>query len=315
MIPEFIVAAGEKIKRLDSFLVSHERGVSRSNLQRLIVSGRIRVNTHVAKPSQKIKPGDRITIDTPEPGPVLANGAIVSLDILYEDEVLLVVNKPSGVVVHPTSGNWNGTLLNGLLAHLPSRTLGNEINHTNAYTGMVHRLDKDTSGVMVVAKTAQAHRALCSQFEEHTIVRTYDALVYGRTADTQGTINLAIGRHAIDGKKVSSNTTKPQTAVTEFTVLQQLKDRTSHVKLIPRTGRQHQLRVHMASLGCPILGDRLYGGPKVCRVGEVDIPRMALHARTLGFHHPLSKTYQEFTIGIPSDMQIILEGLCHENSV
>jgi 23S rRNA pseudouridine1911/1915/1917 synthase len=315
MIPEFVVAAGEKIKRLDTFLVNHERGVSRSNLQRLIVSGRIQVNAHVARPSQKIKPGDRITIDTPEPGPILANGASVPLEILYEDDVIVVVNKLSGVVVHPTSGNWNGTLLNGLLAHFQSRAVDNTINHTNAYTGLVHRLDKETSGVMVVAKTAQAHRVLCSQFEKQSITRIYEAFVYGKPLDAQGTITIPIGRDVFMGKKVSANTTKSHSASTNFIVLQQLKERTSHVKLIPRTGRQHQLRVHMASLGCPILGDQLYGGSKVCKFGELDIPRMALHARTLGFDHPTSQTYQEFTTDLPSDMQIILEALQHEHPV
>jgi len=168
---------------------------------------------------------------------------------------------------------------------------------------------------MVVAKTAQAHRTLCSQFEEHRVTRTYEAFVYGRPPDTQGTITLAIGRDTLTGKRVSTHATKPQAAVTNFIVIQDLKERTSHVKLIPRTGRQHQLRVHMAALRCPILGDQLYGGTKVCRVGDVDIPRMALHARTIGFHHPVSQAYQEFTTGIPSDMQIILEALCHKNSV
>ena len=161
MITEFLVAAGERIKRLDAFLVSHERRVSRSRLQRLIVAGRIRVNADVAKPSQKIKPGDRITMDTPEAGPLMVNDEIVPLEVLYEDEALLVVNKPAGVVVHPTSGNWTGTLLNGLLAHLQER--GDK--YENKEPGLVHRLDKETSGVMVVAKTDHAHRTLCSQFQ------------------------------------------------------------------------------------------------------------------------------------------------------
>lgn len=309
MITQFVVAEGERIKRLDAFLVSHERRVSRSILQRLILAGRIRVNADVVKPSQKIKPGDRITIDKPEPGPLIVDNKPVSLEILFEDEALLVVNKPAGVVVHPTSGNWNGTLLNGLLEHLQSSGKTNGLNKATVDPGLVHRLDKETSGVMVVAKTDQAHRVLCSQFEKHTITRTYEALVYGTPTEDKGTIDVAIGRDVIDGKKVSTKTTKPQTAITEFKVLQQFRDVASHVELTPHTGRQHQLRVHMASLGCPILGDQAYGGQKVCRIGEIDIPRMLLHARILGFRHPISEKWEEFFIGMPAEMEVVLEKL------
>ena len=314
MITEFVVVAGERIKRLDVFLVSHERRVSRSRLQRLIVAGRIRVNANVVKPGQKIKPGDRITMDTPEAGPLMVNNEIVPLDVLYEDEALLVVNKPAGVVVHPTSGNWNGTLLNGLLAHLQARRDSHDLIPGNKEPGLVHRLDKETSGVMVVAKTDHAHRILCSQFQSHTITRTYETLVSGRPADEQGTINLAIGRDDIDGKKISTNATKPQSAITEFRVVQWFGDLASHVVLTPRTGRTHQLRVHVASLGCPILGDQIYGGQKVSRIGEMDVPRMLLHARTLGFQHPVLHTFQEYTAGIPSDMQAIYQALQNKYS-
>jgi len=309
MITEFIVMSGERIKRLDAFLVSHERGISRSRLQRLIVTGRIRVNAHIAKPSQKIQPGDRITIDAPEPGPLMVNDEVVPLQVLYEDEALLVVNKPAGVVVHPTSGNWNGTLLNGLLAHLYAGNKSQDIIPSKVFPGLVHRLDKDTSGVMVVAKTDPAHRSLCSQFEQHTVTRTYEALVHGGPADDHGIIDLAIGRDAKDGKKVSTNTPKPQTAVTAFKVLHQFGDVASHVELTPRTGRQHQLRVHMASLGCPIMGDRIYGGQKASQISETTIPRMMLHARRLGFHHPVFGTYQEYISEPQADFVTVFQAL------
>ena len=263
----------------------------------------------LAKPSQKIKPGDQITMDRPEPGPLMVNDERVPLEILHEDEALLVVNKPSGVVVHPTSGNWNGTLLNGLLEHLRSNGKTNGLDKANVGPGLVHRLDKETSGVMVVAKTDQAHRILCSQFEKHTITRTYEALVYGALTEDKGTIDAAIGRDVIDGKKVSTKTTKPQTAITEFKVLQQVGDVASHVELTPHTGRQHQLRVHAATLGCPILGDQTYGGQKVCRIGEIDISRMLLHARSLGFRHPISEKWEEFFIRMPAEMDLVLEKL------
>jgi len=309
MIAEFIVAAGERVKRLDAFLVNHERGVSRSRVQRLIMAGRVRVNADVVKPSQKVKPGDRIALDKPEPGPLMVNHEPVPLEVLYEDEALLVVNKPAGVVVHPTSGNWKGTLLNGLLKHLQSTGKTKEYNPGTGHPGLVHRLDKETSGLMVVAKTDQAHRALCSQFEEHTIVRTYEALMYGNPTSDQGTINLPIGRDAIEGKKVSSNTTKPQAAVTDYTVLRQCGNLWSRVELTPRTGRQHQLRVHMAALGCPILGDQLYGGQKVCQIQRMKIPRMMLHARRLGFLHPDLRIYQEYFSEPPAEFLTVFQAL------
>ena len=186
MITEFLVMAGEKTKRLDAFLVSHERGISRSSLQRLIMAGRIRVNAQVTKPSQKIKPGDRITMDSPEPGPLMVKDRVVPLELVYEDEAILVVDKPAGVVVHPTSGNWNGTLLNGVLAHFQAQDHVKEINKADGKPRLVHRLDKETSGVMVVAKTDQAHQILCKQFEKQTIIRTYVALVYGRPKCARG---------------------------------------------------------------------------------------------------------------------------------
>ncbi len=309
MITEFIISVGERIKRLDTFLASHERGISRARLQRLIGLGRIRVNEHIVKPSQKIRPGDWITIDKPGPGPLVVNHEIVPLDLLYEDEVLLVVNKPAGVVVHPTSGIWNGTLLNGLLRHLQLREKAEGRKEANVDPGLVHRLDKETSGVMVVAKTDQAHQALSSQFEKHTITKIYEALVFGGPRYDHGTIDVAIGRKSVDGKSIPTNTTKPQSAITEFRVLQRFGDVASHVELTPHTGRKHQLRIHVASLGCPIFGDQLYGWQNVCRVGDMDIPRMFLHARTLGFRHPISERWQEFCIGIPTDMETVLAKL------
>jgi 23S rRNA pseudouridine1911/1915/1917 synthase len=219
------------------------------------------------------------------------------------------VNKPSGVVVHPSSGNWFGTLLNGVLAHLQTYNEINGRHQANVYPGLVHRLDKETSGVMVIAKTVQAHRALSSQFEDHTIVRTYEALVHGKPVKDQGTIHLAIGRDLIDGKKVSSNSTKAQAAATEFNVLQTFGNVASRIELIPHTGRQHQLRVHLASLGCPIWGDQLYGGQKVCGMEGIPIPRMMLHAKQLQFRHPVSKQWAEFSSKYPPEMERVVEKL------
>ena len=310
MITEFLVMAGEKSKRLDAFLVNHERGVSRSRLQRLIMTGRIRVNALATKPSQKVKPGDRITMDAPEPGPIMMNDHEVPLEIVFEDESLLVVNKPAGVVVHPTSGNWRGTLLNGLLAHLQS----DGSRSVNGEPGIVHRLDKETSGVMVVAKTEQAHRTLCLQFEKQAISRRYEALVYGVPTHVRGTIDVALGRDSIERKKVSINTTKSQAASTAYTVVQQFGPKASHVELSPRTGRQHQLRVHLASLGCPIIGDPIYCTQETDDLSEFTISRMMLHATRIGFEHPMTKIFQECTVELPSDMQRIFQNLRKEYS-
>ncbi len=309
MITEFVVTAGETRKRLDRFLVHRERDVSRSGLQRLIQLGRIRVNAQVVKPSQKIKPGDCITMDTPQPGPMQVNGERIPLEILYEDEALMVVNKPAGVVVHPASGNWSGTLVNAILSHWHQTETNHNMQAGTGGFGMVHRLDKDTSGVMVVAKTEQTHRALGVQFERHTITRTYEALIWGVPAQDHGMIDLAIGRDAMDRKKVSTHTAKPQPAITDYRILQRWGNVASHVSLHPRTGRTHQLRVHVASLSCPILGDQIYGGGKVCRVGGIEVPRMLLHACRLEFQHPVSNKPKKFSLVFPADMQTVREKL------
>ena len=306
MITEFVVTTGETRKRLDKFLVYRERDISRSNLQRLIQLGRIRVNAKIVKPSQNIKPGDRITMDTPQPGPLLINGKPAPWEILYEDSSLLVVNKPAGVVVHPSTGNWAGTLVNAVLAHFQNTQRKNE---RDVQPGLVHRLDKETSGVMVMAKTAVAHRALGAQFEDHSISRTYEALVVGIPKPEQGVIELSLGRDIHERKKVSSSTARPQNAVTMYRVVERFGNLAAHLKLCPRTGRTHQLRVHMASQGWPILGDGTYGGKTVTRIGAFEVSRVMLHAGALGFQHPSSKTYQEYSVKLPSDMQRMIQTL------
>ncbi|WP_447971395.1 RluA family pseudouridine synthase [Nitrospira sp. M1] len=303
MITEFLITTREKRKRLDTFLVHREPEISRSRLQRLIELGRIRVNAQIAKPSQKIKPGDRITMDTPQASDLTLAGKSMAIEILYEDEALIVVNKPAGVVMHPTSGNWSGTLLNSLLAHF-------QMTQQEALTpGIVHRLDKDTSGVLVIAKNRNVHQDLAGQFATHSITRHYEAMAWSTPTKSEGVIDLAIGRDRHQSKKHSSNTATPRAAITEFRVIQQWKNVASHIMLLPRTGRTHQLRVHLASLGSPILGDLLYGGTPACRIGEIAIPRVMLHARTLGFQHPTSKIYKEYTIDPPPDMQTLQQQL------
>jgi len=307
MITEFLVTAGETRKRLDLFLLNRERDMTRSHLHRLIHLGRIRLNEQVVKPGHKIKPGDRITWDTPQPGPLLQKGQPVTLEIVFEDEALLVVNKPPGIVIHPTSGNWTGTLLNAVLAHIQGRDQSTTREKQTIRPGIVHRLDKDTSGVVVMAKTEQAHRGLVTQFERHSIHRSYEAVIWSVPEREEGLIDLAIGRDRFQPQLVSSDSHNPKRAVTAYQVIKRTGESAVHVRLTPQTGRTHQLRVHMASIGCPILGDQTYGGPQVCNLDGINIPRVMLHARMLAFRHPLSGRYQEFSVELPADIQTICQ--------
>lgn len=313
MITEFVITAGEQPKRLDVFLVNREREISRSSLQRLIELGRIRLNDQIVKASQKIKPGDKITMDVPKAEPLDLQGEAIPLEILFEDDQLLVLNKPAGIVAHPAPGNWTGTLVNALLYHF--QTSGGTVSTVGGKErpGLVHRLDKDTSGIMVIAKSDTAHRHLAGQFKHHTITRVYEALIWGVPKKGHGLIELAIGRDTKERKKFSARTTRPRESTTEYTVDRRFGRSAAHVLLVPRTGRTHQLRVHLSSLGHPVLGDPTYGGRRVCAVNGLEIPRVMLHAKTLGFRHPTTGDYQEFTQPAPPDMEKVfleLEARC-----
>src|SRR4029078_7447343 len=218
MITEFVVTAGEQHKRLDVFLVNREREMSRSRLQRLIELGRIRINDQVVRPSQKIKPGDISTMEVPKPEPLELQGEAIPLEVLFEDDHLLVLNKPPGIVVHPAPGNWTGTLVNALLHYF--QVSGGTVSNIGGKErpGLVHRLDKDTSGVMVIAKTDLAPRNLAAQFKQHTITRIYEALIWGVPRKGHGLIELAIGRDTKERKKFSARTSRPKASVTEYKV-------------------------------------------------------------------------------------------------
>jgi 23S rRNA pseudouridine1911/1915/1917 synthase len=309
MITEFVVTAGEQPKRLDVFLVNREPKISRSAVQRLIEQGRVKINGQVVKPSQKIKPGDMIAFDIPKAEPLELKGESIPLEILYEDDALLVLNKPADLVVHPAPGHWSGTLVNALLYHF--QMSGGTVSTIGGKErpGLVHRLDKDTSGVMVIAKTDQAHRSLAGQFKHHTITRVYEALIWGVPKKGHGVIELAIGRDTKERKKFSARTARPKESVTGYKVERRFGKLAAHVLLYPRTGRTHQLRVHLNSLGHPILGDQTYGGKKVSSIADIEIPRVMLHARTLGFHHPITGEQCEYTTPCPPDMAQIQQGL------
>lgn len=302
---ELIVTAGEQPKRLDLFLANREPTLSRAALQRLITAGRITINGRPVRPSQKIKPGDRIVLDVPRPEPLELKPEPIPLDVLFEDESLVVLNKPAGLVVHPAPGHWSGTLVNALLHHFHRPGGSLSAIGGRERPGLVHRLDKDTSGVLVVAKTDQAHRALAAQFKQHTIIRIYEALVWGAVKKRDGLVELAIGRDTKERKKFSARTARPKQSATAYRVVRRLGASATRVELLPRTGRTHQIRVHLLSLGHPVLGDTVYGGRKVKMLGDVEVPRLMLHARTLGFRHPVSGKTMEFTAPLPPDMEAI----------
>ncbi|WP_447973736.1 RluA family pseudouridine synthase [Nitrospira sp. Kam-Ns4a] len=303
---------GEAPKRLDRFLANRQPGLSRSAVQRLIDEGRAAVNGAPAKASYRIRPGDVITLAVPRPEPLALLPEPIPLTILYEDEALLVLDKPAGLVVHPAPGHWSGTLVNALLYHLSApgspdgslSTIGGQER-----PGLVHRLDKDTSGVMIVAKTDEAHRGLAAQFKQHTITRIYEALIWGVPKKPAGVIDLAIGRDVKERKKFSARTARPKLSVTEYRVVERMGKLAARVELFPKTGRTHQLRVHLSSLGHPILGDPVYGGRKVAAPEGIPVPRVMLHARTLGFTHPATRAYCEFAAPLPPDMEAVRDAL------
>jgi 23S rRNA pseudouridine1911/1915/1917 synthase len=306
---ELTVTSGENPKRLDLFLANRDPALSRSALQRLIEEGRIRLNGRPAKPSQKIKPGDRIVLEVPRPAPLALEPEPIPLSILKEDDTLLVLDKPPGLVVHPAPGHWSGTLVNALLHHFarPGGALSSIGGKERP--GLVHRLDKETSGVMVIAKSDQAHQALAAQFKQHTITRIYEALVWGTITKSEGLIELAIGRDIKERKKFSARTARPKPSATAYRVLERFGAQASRVALMPKTGRTHQLRVHLTSIDHPILGDLTYGGRKVRALDGMEIPRVMLHARTLGFRHPRNGEYQEFSSPVPADMERVAAAL------
>jgi len=287
------VPLGQSPRRLDIFVSAQSAHISRALAQRWIESGVITVNGRPTKPARRIRPGDVIVSHVPEREPLAVDPEPIPLEVLHEDAELLVLNKPPGLVMHPAPGHWTGTLLNALAHHVR----GGE----RARPGLVHRLDKGTSGVLVVAKTDAAHRDLSRQFHAHSVHRVYLALVAG-PVKRGGVIDLALGRDTRDRRRVSARSTAPRRAVSEFRVAERLEREATLVEVRPRTGRMHQIRAHLASIGHPVLGDPIYGAAP----DDPTLARPMLHAAVLGFVHPATGQSVEYQAPLPPDMRLVV---------
>lgn len=307
--------------RLDRFLISTTEGVSRTYLQKLIRGGEVTVNDKVAKqPSYQLRHGDRVCLTLPAPRPLdTVQPEKVSLDILHEDSHLIVLNKPAGMLVHPANRVNVGTLVNALLAHCTDLSGIGGVERP----GIVHRLDKDTSGILVVAKTDVVHRELSVQFERHSIIRQYVAVVCGAPTKTTGTIDAQIARSRRDRRRMTTVEMDGRRAVTHYEVLETYP-RFAFVQLILETGRLHQIRVHLQHIGHPVAGDAIYGGEQRAlndadtaemKQALAQLKRQALHARLLRFLHPATGENLTFSAPIPKDMQRIVDALqMHQNA-
>lgn len=297
----------EAHQRLDHFIIKKGAPLSRSRLQKLITDGFVTVKGRLAKASYRVQTGDEVVIKIPPPAPLEVRPEKIPIDIVYEDDSLIVVNKPAGMVVHPGAGVFSGTLVNALLYHCKDLSGIGGIERP----GIVHRLDKETSGLLVVAKNDRSHIDLSHQFKRHSINRTYIALVLGRLKEKEGKVELPIGRDIRERKKISPRTKKPRSAITLYRVIETY-DNASLLEVKPTTGRTHQIRVHMSFVGHPLLGDKVYGDKRVSSIRGMKIGRHMLHAWRLGFLHPESKEHIEFEAPMPGDMEEIITKLRKE---
>jgi 23S rRNA pseudouridine1911/1915/1917 synthase len=300
-VRQFIVDAADAGQRLDVF-VARVSGLSRARVQGLIEAGSVRVADHPQKPRYAVKPGDRVALTVPRAEPLALTPEPIPLEILYEDEHLLVLNKAAGLVVHPGAGRATGTLVHALLAHCPNLPGIGGVERP----GIVHRLDRETSGVMVVAKNEAAHQSLSLQFKNRIVQKRYLALVHGAVRQEAGRIEAAIGRRERDRKRMGVKAEGGRLARTTYRVLRRLPGMTL-VELGLETGRTHQIRVHLAHIGHPVVGDAVYGGRRERRgaAGAPPAPRQLLHAWRLGFRHPAGGEWLEFSAPIPADFTTV----------
>ena len=314
---EFVIPEGKQKERLDVFLTNSVENATRSKVQKLILLKNVTVNGKFVKASYLVQPNDVIIAIHPiSPRPEKAEPEDIPLNIIFEDDYLLIINKPAGMVAHPAYANYTGTLVNALLHH------SNKLSKLNEEfrPGIVHRIDKETSGLLVVAKDDWTHAKLAEQFSEHIIEREYWAVAWGQFKERKGEINYNITRSKRDRKKFIHSQTEGKTATTFYEVIEEF-DFTSLVKLNLKTGRTHQIRVHLASINHPVFGDPTYGGRElVCGSSLPKIksrlfnllkmmPRQALHAKTLGFIHPKKNEFVRFDSELPDDIKLLITKL------
>lgn len=298
----FVAEKEDKGQRIDVFLAENMEGFSRSGVQKLVAEKNILLNGGAVKANARLREKDVIDVQVPEAKEVEILPEAIPLDILYEDEDVIVVNKPQGMVVHPAPGHFSGTLVNALLYHC-----GEELSGINGEKrpGIVHRIDRDTSGVLMAAKTNAAHLSLAAQLAEHSITRKYIAIVFNGFTEDVGTVDKPIARNPQDRKKMAVVAKGGRRAVTHYRVLKRLEKFTL-IEAQLETGRTHQIRVHMASIGHPLLGDLVYGPKKQ----PFSLAGQTLHARVLGFQHPITGEYMEFEAPLPPYFETLLKRLC-----
>jgi len=310
-VRHFQVLPEHAAERLDRFLAESLPELTRSQVKRLIDEGGVVLDGQAAKASLKLRGGETVTLTLPEPVVAEAGPEAIPLAVLYEDPALIVINKPAHMVVHPAPGHQGGTLVNALLHHCRDLSgIGGVLR-----PGIVHRLDKDTSGVMVATKDDRTHQRLAAQFKAHSIQRRYLALVHGYVPQLQGSVDRPIGRHPVDRKKMSSNSRSGRRAVTHWRQLRRYdQDRLSLLELTLETGRTHQIRVHLSEMNLPVVGDTVYGsGRQIKAIADLPLRRLLeqldrqfLHAWLLGFNHPEDERYLEFHAPLPTELQTVV---------
>ncbi len=303
-IISFFAQKTDENNRIDKFLSEQEEGLSRSYIQKLIKDKKVLVNNKPVKSNYRIIEKDEVVLFIPKLEELNIQAENIPLDILYEDEDIILINKGKDMVVHPAPGHYTGTIVNALLYHCKDNLSG--INGVMR-PGIVHRIDRNTTGIIVVCKNDKAHNCLAEQLKKHSITRKYNAIVYNTFKEANGTVNAPIGRHPIDRKKMAVNAPHGKEAITHYEVLKNLGNRYALIECTLETGRTHQIRVHMASIGHPLVGDDVYGPSN----SKFKLEGQALHARVLGFIHPSTETYMEFEAPIPEYFTELVQKLEH----
>ena len=313
------VPEGKRKERIDTFLTHHIENTTRSKVQKAIESGLVKVNGLTVKANYNVKPFDKVeAVQLISPRPEDVEAEEIPLDIIFEDDYLIIVNKAAGMVAHPAYANYTGTLVNALLHHTKSLSAVNEVGRP----GIVHRIDKETSGLLVVAKDDFTHAKLAAQFSKHSIEREYHTICWGKFKENEGVISTKIARSKSDRKKFTISNKEGKDATTFYKIIEEFEF-TTYLKINLKTGRTHQIRVHLSGIGKPIFGDPTYGGNKIHAGFESPklksriqnlleiMPRQALHAKTLGFIHPHTNGFVRFDSELPEDFKMLLEKLKH----